>query len=825
MDAEKGYAADVAVGVPRQSNAWSICSAGVGTAGALAAIVAAAMVGNLKECSTDPTPGATVVTNLASEMKKVDHSGAQPWLQHAYASVVGAIDEHFTAWSAKVKPIGWHTARLAESGDASDGAGNPEFKYIGDGKDGKTDWGFGPLAPILTIGEADANTGYVPVGVPDGLGVMRKDIDTLRVIFQAESYGYLSGGRSWFMPVNGNGAKFTGSHVSYIDYRMPTTAAAYSTSDLTKLSYDFATTADSNAVSAAPAVKEAGSLFTEVYNMKGEMVVKRDGTNQITVGAHLGDTSVDGHYVTGDSTTADAVASNAWTFHSFCSSHLEEARQWSGSASGVTYGVENDMWVTVEEWTDLDAAKTATHGFAGLTAHVIDIASKKLYATGAFGQGGYEKIVEFNCGHEDFVCFSPSGYNGNFGGDAMKTAIVNRRKAIAAKRPDNTDWVYPQNVVPARIYVGRKGYKADGTKCGASCTFLERNGLEFGQLYGYAVPTATTDRDAWHKGNVRTASTPTHTVAGKWAKIAWQFNSSNVKNVEESDMFHWQIEPVLPSGVTGYKFWNGKGNDAAGAKTEHNSPSPVGEQKFVQGSTAGYFGIYEVQSMVAQLNGAAAGGFPTHFDGTYDMIEGETDIDTRVNLCPAGSGCTQGQTANGRTQKYMNDGTEKRTFEDIDGLEWIAAKSAATDASGSVTLNGKTYTYDDYFVIQEDGGNKYGERLLVAKMPAAKSNATYDFIAMAGGSLNTRMKAGVSVPPNTFNSATSSEFSGVADASGALRQTMMGGAARRLAELDVIMNDKTILIGLQQHSIRTGVVSKFGADRGGQIYMWDVANF
>ncbi|OUS46762.1 hypothetical protein BE221DRAFT_58689, partial [Ostreococcus tauri] len=501
-----------------------------------------------------------------------------------------------------------------------------------------------------------------------------------------------------------------------------------------------------------------------------------------------------------------------------------QARQWSGSASGVTYGVENDMWVTVEEWTDLDAAKTATHGFAGLTAHVIDIASKKLYATGAFGQGGFEKIVEFNCGHEDFVCFSPSGYNGNFGGSAMKTAIVDRRKAIAAKRPDGKDWVYPQNVVPARIYVGRKGYKADGTKCGASCTFLERNGLEFGQLYGYAVPNATTDRDAWHKGNVRTASTPTHTVAGKWAKIAWQFNSSNVKNVEESDMFHWQIEPVLPSGVTGvYKFWNAGGNDASGAKTEHNSPSPVGEQKFVQGSTAGYFGIYEVQSMVAQLNGAAAGGFPTHFDGTYEMIEGETDIDTRVNLCAAGTGCMQGQTANGRTQKYMNDGTEKRTFEDIDGLEWIAAKTTAAGAN-SVTLNGKKYAYDDYFVIQEDGGNKYGERLMVAKMPAANTNATYDFIAMAGGSLNTRMKAGVSVPPNTFNSATSSEFSGVADASGALRQTMMGGAARRLAELDVAMNDKTILIGLQQHSIRTGVVSKFGADRGGQIYMWDVVN-
>ena len=53
--------------------------------------------------------------------------------------------------------------------------------------------------------------------------------------------------------------------------------------------------------------------------------------------------------------------------------------------------------------------------------HAVDVHTKTSYAVGAIGQGGYEKIVEVNCGNSRFACLSISGYNGNFGGDELKT--------------------------------------------------------------------------------------------------------------------------------------------------------------------------------------------------------------------------------------------------------------------------------------------------------------------------------------------------------------------------------------------------------------------
>lgn len=35
------------------------------------------------------------------------------------------------------------------------------------------------------------------MGVPDGQGVYLKDKDTVRLIFQSESYGHLGGNPSW----------------------------------------------------------------------------------------------------------------------------------------------------------------------------------------------------------------------------------------------------------------------------------------------------------------------------------------------------------------------------------------------------------------------------------------------------------------------------------------------------------------------------------------------------------------------------------------------------------------------------------------------------
>lgn len=81
------------------------------------------------------------------------------------------------------------------------------------------------------------------------------------------------------------------------------------------------------------------------------------------------------------------TAESDWFFMSMCSAHLEMKHQW---AEGV--GVEDNLHITTEEWAYYELDKE----FVGLSAHVLDLSSKTLYATAAFTNGGFEKIVEIN---------------------------------------------------------------------------------------------------------------------------------------------------------------------------------------------------------------------------------------------------------------------------------------------------------------------------------------------------------------------------------------------------------------------------------------------
>ena len=161
---------------------------------------------------------------------------------------------------------------------------------------------------------------------------------------------------------------------------------------------------------------------------------------------------------------------------SLCSAHLEEKHQW-----GAGIGVEDDLFLTNEEWTSYkDGAP-----YTGIPGHAIELATMRMYAVGVFTLGGFEKIVEVNCGHPDYVCFSPSGYNGAF--SLSDTSAEAMRKNAMGKRPDGTDYVFPQNVCPARLWIGKKGYNAKGE---AANDFLSRNGLAYGKVYGFATDVA-----------------------------------------------------------------------------------------------------------------------------------------------------------------------------------------------------------------------------------------------------------------------------------------------------------------------------------------------
>jgi hypothetical protein len=44
--------------------------------------------------------------------------------------------------------------------------------------------------PFVHVGEYDAATGYMPMGVPDGQGFYLKNMDTVRLFVQSESDGH-----------------------------------------------------------------------------------------------------------------------------------------------------------------------------------------------------------------------------------------------------------------------------------------------------------------------------------------------------------------------------------------------------------------------------------------------------------------------------------------------------------------------------------------------------------------------------------------------------------------------------------------------------------
>ena len=177
------------------------------------------------------------------------------------------------------------------------------------------------------------------------------------------------------------------------------------------------------------------------------------------------------------------------------------------------------------------------------------------------------------------------------------------------------------------------------------------------------------------------------------------------------------------------------------------------------------------------------------FDGDYFVYQGEADITQQVLLGGKGQ-LTEGRNA---TFNWDKDGMKnggKATFEDIDGFEVIED-------------NGKLYA-----VIQEDSGNKLGERAMISSAlehEADGQDLTYYFVAMSGGEENSRMVAGVGIPKGVAchdgegNVSGAHEFSGVFDTSGLIRKDESGnfvmtasdtGLVKRQQDRLVPINDK-----------------------------------
>lgn len=98
--------------------------------------------------------------------------------------------EYFKLYEAEGYTVGSITDLVVEAGDASI-SGAP----VEDGKSGDIAFPHGEIKPIVTAGERSVcpeSMGEVVVGKPDGMGAYLVDDDTIRVLFQSESYGSLT---------------------------------------------------------------------------------------------------------------------------------------------------------------------------------------------------------------------------------------------------------------------------------------------------------------------------------------------------------------------------------------------------------------------------------------------------------------------------------------------------------------------------------------------------------------------------------------------------------------------------------------------------------
>ena len=424
--------------------------------------------------------------------------------------------------------------------------------------------------------------------------------------------------------VNSKSASFTGSHIHYIDYNRSMLASFM----------------DDGAPSKAQGmVKGAGNAVSKAYNLKRELVGPRnrtgDGLQPTTSNVHESNVDVNGNYIVGSTATAPSKAD--WLMQSLCSAHLEVRHQW-----GNGMGVEDDLFITNEEWISYPRDSMPI----GLPVHVLNLATGELWATAAFTLGGHEKVVEVNSGHRDYVAFVPSGYNGAFGLSEDSAVLAARNAAYT--RTDGNPYVYPQDIVPTKLYIGKKNTDKDGNA--ETTDFMARNGFEYGALYGFAVDcnAVNPSRDSWHK-----SASAGDTVTGAFYKLRWQAQRGVVEGFEKDGS--WEFQDAPEGAPDGWCFWTSDGKDSRGAKTEHVSPDPRGGQRVLQGSTAGYFGIYDFQDLPTLLSS----GMPTSIPATYTVHQPESDVVDLIELGGAGL------RADGNNQTMMHDRSrDKTTFED-----------------------------------------------------------------------------------------------------------------------------------------------------------------
>lgn len=658
--------------------------------------------------------------------------------------------------TAQSKNIGEVTAVIPEASTADDASETV------DGQSGDTAYPFiGTLKALATVGEVDASTGKALTGYPDGQAAWLADENTVRVVYQSESYGTMSTQTyAWEMA---SGATFTGSHIHAIDY------------DRAGLSQFL-----NNSSAASTIVEGSNHLFDTVYNVFGDEVVPR-----ASGGAWGNAATPDGSAI--DYAPNMTLTEGEFFFQSFCGSWYEKPDRY-----GPGIGFADHVWLTAEEWniqsmyTDGDGNPTFdTNETMGLASLVVDIANRTAYTVPALGQTGYEKFVPINPQHPDYVVIVAAGYN------------------------------HDVEPAPLKVYIGRKGYGANGQPLPAGASqrdqFLARNGLLYGKLYGMAVAnsayatlgidTIDTSEKMMDAYMFDPSAPDNFDVAFVPTSYQWSGWDSGVA-VGQTEMLLWQAAGEQPAGHTYF---------VGDSKTEHAAPDPEGRRsRWVQNLTnPGGIVAVELPNLRAEL-AAAGGDLPALVSGAVTRTVPAWDGSLTLEV--GGKGIKH---AGAGTHATWEDGQAKTVAND--GLAWIKTSDV------------------DILIIDEDSGNDYGERKFAIAIDPSTMMPTEPgrgyFLALAGGSENPRATAGVSAYGGAFSRATSSEFSGTWPLTAMLTRKT-DGSFYTMAELagkgeqDVMsrmpLRDH-LFFGVVQHRGESGgPVAAAKADNGGQIFMFNM---
>ena len=613
----------------------------------------------------------------------------------------------------------------------------------------------GDFKALATVGEVDAETGMALTGYPDGQAAWLADEDTVRVVYQSESYATM--GRApnpetypWVMA---NGTSFTGSHIHTIDYDRSAFA-------------DFM----NNDAPASDMVKASGKLFNRVFNVFGEEVTAPNH-NPADLNAKWGNqTRPDGTMIQFNEDYRLSAAD--YFFQSFCGSWYEQANKY-----GDGIGFADDVWLTAEEWEIgrmFAADKYDSRATMGLASVVVDIANETAYTVPALGQTGYEKLMPINSGHKDYVVIVASGYN------------------------------HGVSPAPLKVYVGMKDRLADGSVIDYATanerdSFLARNGLLHGKLYGMAVDNETittlvaepNPAEKMMEEYLKNADAPKK-FAARWYPTSYQWAGFDKPlAVQDTEMMLWQQKEEQPEG---YTFFNGD------KKAEHPAADPSGKPRYAQNMTKSGallgidFGNFEF-----------GGDLPEYL--TSDIIRMVPAIDGALTLELGGEGTTK----DGDASIHMEKG--KAQMIAPDGLYWV--KTADKEV----------------IIVDEDSGNDFGERKYTLTINSNMNVEEGHLLAIAGGKYSARYENGVSAIPGAFTKPGTNEFSGswpvtalIARKDNGLFYTMdeLAGSGRQDIRGTMNLADQTFIGVVQARPESSGVVAENGGDAGGQIFQFTV---